>query len=169
MRRKDREMDYNFGLYVIDKSQYCTLSTIHKNKAYSIPFSTARVDEYIYIHGANDGTKAEIFKENPEVQLVFVTDVKVPNSYTKNEIESLKNPHQIISKVFTTEFASAIVTGKVEECLDEDIKILGLGAICEKYTPNMLEYFDTAIETSLKRTTVWRIEIDSLTSKKKIL
>lgn len=169
MRRKDREMDRSFGIYVIDESRYCTLSCVYENKPYSIPLSTARVNDYIYIHGANDGTKADIFKDNPEVQLVFVTDVEVPNLYTKEEIESFEKPSQIISKIFTTEFASAIVTGRVEECLDEDNKILALGAICEKYTPDMLQFFDTAIETSLARTTVWKIKIESLTSKRKVL
>ena len=44
MRRKDREKDYDFGLYVIDKSPYAVLSMINADDKtpYCIPVSAVR-------------------------------------------------------------------------------------------------------------------------------
>lgn len=169
MRRKDREMDEEFALYVIDKAEFCTLSAIYENKPYSIPLSPARVDKTIYFHGAMEGTKKEIFDQSPEVRLVFVTDVQVPEVYSDEEIREIENPGLIISKVFTTEFASTIATGKIEECLNDEEKVKGLRAVCERFTPSKMEFFDMAIKASLDRTAVWKFEIQELTAKRKKL
>lgn len=169
MRRKDREMDRDFGLYIIDKAKYCTLSTIYMDEPYPLPLSPIRIEDQIYFHGAMGGRKYELFKKNPLVRLVFVADVRVPKPYTKEEIMEMEGPEKIISKVFTTNYGSAIVSGHIEECKADDEKILGLKALCQKYTPDMMDFFDLAIKTSLDRTCVWRVPIDSITSKRKSL
>lgn len=167
MRRKDREMDKDFGLYVIDKAAYCTLSALYQEDIYSIPISFARVDDYIYIHGAQEGTKAQAFESNPTVSLVFVSDLKVPDGLTNDQIRSFSQPGKVISQVFTTEYASAIAKGKLSPCTDDEDKIRGLRAICLKYTPDKMEFFDQAIDLSLNRTSLWKISLDQLSSKRK--
>ena len=75
-----------------------------------------------------------------------------------------------LSKVFTTEFSSAIVTGRVES-IDYADKAdefrLAMRAVCEKYTPDKMDFFDSALDFSLKRLAVFSISIDSITAKRK--
>ena len=53
MRRKDREMDRDFGLMVIDKARFATLAMVTEDgKPYAIPVSPARVGDVLYIHSA---------------------------------------------------------------------------------------------------------------------
>ena len=58
MLRKDREMDENFGLMVIDKSQYAVLSTVKEDGSpYCVPVSPVRVGKGLSIHGSISGLK----------------------------------------------------------------------------------------------------------------
>ena len=56
MRRKDREMNRDFGLMVIDKARFATLAMVTEaGKPYAIPVSPARVGDAVYIHSAQSG------------------------------------------------------------------------------------------------------------------
>ena len=151
MRRKEREMDYDFGLYVIDKSQYAVLAMINAvdKTPYCVPVSAVRIDNSIYFHCALAGQKIDNLNADPNVCLSFVGDV---------------NP---ISEQYTTEYESAIVKGKAENITDEKEKIEALRAICLKYAANDMDKFDSAISRSLSRTGIWKIEIKELTAKRK--
>ena len=50
---------------------------------------------------------------------------------------------------------------------DEKEKIKAMKLICEKYTPRKMKYFDMAIKAGLKRTNVYKVEIEDITSKRK--
>lgn len=50
---------------------------------------------------------------------------------------------------------------------DEEEKIKGMRLICEKYTPDKIDYFNIAIKTGLKRVNVYTLEIDEIKSKRK--
>lgn len=50
---------------------------------------------------------------------------------------------------------------------EEDEKITAMRLICEKYTPDKMNYFDTAIDAGLGRTNVYRVEIESISAKRK--
>lgn len=39
--------------------------------------------------------------------------------------------------------------------------------ICEKYIPTKMDYFDLAIKAGLKRTNVYKIEIEEIKAKRK--
>lgn len=39
--------------------------------------------------------------------------------------------------------------------------------ICQKYTPSKMDYFDLAIKWGLKRTKVYKIEIEDIKAKRK--
>lgn len=172
MRRKDREMSIEFGIEVIDKSKYGVVSMIDEdNEPYGIPLSIARDEKTLYFHSAMDGRKVKIFEKNPNVNVTFVGEVKVPENYTKDELDEIIKDESkavlLISSVFTTEYESAVVKGKVKLVEDEEEKIKAMKLICEKYTPLKMDYFNMAIKAGLKRTNVYRIEIEEIKAKRK--
>ncbi len=171
MRRKDREMDKEFGLKVIDKSQFGVLSIVDDNVPYGIPLSIARDGNRLYFHSAMDGRKVKILEKNPNVSVAFVGEVKVPEIYSKEELdEILKDKSKaglLTSNIFTTEFESAIVAGKARLVEDEEEKIKGLRLICQKYTPTKMDYFPMAAKSGLKYTNIYCIEIEEITAKRK--
>lgn len=53
MRRKDRAMNKEFGLKLIDKSDYGVVSMVDsENKPYSLPLSIVRDEQLLYFHSA---------------------------------------------------------------------------------------------------------------------
>ncbi len=172
MRRKDREMDREFGLQVIDNSIYGTLAVLDsENKINNIPLSIIRDGEYLYFHSAKAGKKVDIFKKEPDVCISFVIDTNIPDNFSPSELESFKGDKskakELISNVFTTEFASTIVHGKVIPVEEKNIKINTLKLICEKYTPDKMEFFQLAVEAGLERVNIYQIKIDEISSKRK--
>ncbi|MBU5437156.1 pyridoxamine 5'-phosphate oxidase family protein [Tissierella sp. MSJ-40] len=172
MRRKDREMSREFGLKVIDKSRYGVLSMIGEdNEPYGIPLSIVRDGNNLYFHSAMDGKKVKIFEKSPKVSIAFVGETKIPENYTKEELDEIVKDESkavlLISKVFTTEYESAVVKGKVKLVEDEDEKIKAMKLICEKYTLTKMDYFNMAIKAGLKRTNVYRVEIEEIKAKRK--
>ncbi len=149
MRRKDREKDYDFGLYVIDKSPYAVLAMINADDKtpYCIPVSAVRIDNAIYFHCASEGLKINNLMADSNVCISFVDNV---------------NP---ISEKYTTEYESAIVKGTAENITDENEKIEALRAICLKYAADNMGNFQNAIDKLLPRTLVFKIVIRELTAK----
>lgn len=172
MRRKDREMDREFGLDIIDKSNYGIISMIdEEGKPYGIPLSIVRDEDMLYFHTGMKGKKVEALEKKPNVSVSFVGEVKVPEIYTDEELELMNTDPskaaQFISGVFTTEFESAIVKGSVKLIEDIEEKIKGMKLICEKYTPTKMKYFDAAIKSSLSVTSIYSITIEEITAKRK--
>ena len=176
MRRKDREMSREYGLSVIDRSAFGILSVKDPDNPdlpYSIPLSIVRLGEKLYFHSARDGRKYELLQDGPQVRIVFVDRVRAPALFSEKELQDLSDQGKYgdyLSKVFTTEFSSAIVTGRVEN-IDYADKAdefrLAMRAVCEKYTPDKMDFFDSALDFSLKRLAVFSISIDSITAKRK--
>ena len=171
MRRKDREMDRDFGLMVIDKARFATLAMVTEDgKPYAIPVSPARVGDVLYIHSAREGTKLDHLRNSPEVTLVFVGDVHVPDPITPGEYQEYKAANKIgmfASTRFTTEYESAILRGRVTFVEEEEETIKGLRAISEKFTPLNMDYFEEAARSGLHRVQVLRIDILDVTAKRK--
>ncbi|NLJ97750.1 MAG: pyridoxamine 5'-phosphate oxidase family protein [Tissierellia bacterium] len=172
MRRKDREMSREFGVEVIDKSIYGIISMIDEdNELYGIPLSIVRNENTLYFHSAKEGRKVKIFGENPKVSVAFVGETKIPENYTKDELDEIVKDESktvlLISSVFTTEYESAVVKGKVKLVEDEEEKIKAMKLICEKYIPTKMDYFPMAIKSGLKRANIYRIEIEEITAKRK--
>lgn len=172
MRRKDRAMDKDFALKIIEDAKYGVVSMIDEEGApYGLPLSIVRYGEILYFHSAQEGKKVEVFKNNPNVSITFVGEVKVPENYRREELEEMNNDPskavQLISSVFTTEFQSAIVRGVVKVVEEDEEKVKAMKLICEKYTPTKMDYFDTAIKAGLGRTDVYSIEMKSIAAKRK--
>ena len=171
MRRKDREMSEEFALAIIDKSRYGILSMIDGEAPYGIPLSMVRDGKAIYFHSAMDGRKVQALNHNQRVSAAFVGEVHVPDNYTKDQLDEIVADESravtFISNVFTTEFESAIVTGTVQKLEDVTEKTHAMKLICQKYTPDKMEYFEVAIKAGLGRANVYKITIDEITGKRK--
>lgn len=172
MRRKDREMSREFGVEVIDKSRYGIISMIDENnEPYEIPLSIVRDGNNLYFHSAKDGKKVKIFDKSPIVSVAFVGEAKIPENFSKEELDEIAKDKSkaavLISKVFTTEYESAIVKGKIRLVNNEEERIKAMKLICEKYTPTKMDYFHLAIESGLKLVNVYTIEINEITAKRK--
>lgn len=172
MRRKDREMNEEFAFQVIDASQYGVLSMVDGDgEPYGVPLSMVRKGNTLYFHGAKEGRKAPILAQSPRVSIVFVGSVEVPELYSNEELDEIIKDEQrgamLASKVFTTEFASAMVVGQVQPLNDEEEKLKVMRMICEKYTPTKMAYFPLAIKSGLKKTNVYSLEIEEIKGKRK--
>ena len=172
MRRKDREMILEFSLKIIDKSTYGVLSLIDADGApYGIPLSIIRDRDNLYFHSAKQGKKVEALQNGNPVSIAFVGRVEVPELYSESQLSAfLEEEHggkTLISKVFTTEFESAIVLGTVHKVEEESERINAMRLICKKYTPSKMHLFDLAIISGMERTAIYRIEIKSITGKRK--
>lgn len=172
MRRRDREMDREFGLEIIDRSKYGILSMVDENKEpYGIPLSIVREGNFLYFHSAREGRKVDIFKKNTNVSLAFVGGVEVPENYTKSELEEITKDMSkvslLISNVFTTEFESVIVKGKVKLIEDEKERTRAMKLICQKYTPTKMEHVDMALKAGLSKANVYKIEMENISAKRK--
>ena len=170
MRRTDRKMGQDFALSVIEKAAYCVISMIDEDgNPYALPFSFVYHDKEIFIHSAKKGTKVDIFARNPRVCITCVGEVKVPDLYNEKELDSfiMDSKNLFASKVYTTEYESAIFDSRVTLVQDNDKKIEALKLLCEKYTPCKMKYFDYAMETSLNVTNIYSLTIENLTGKRK--
>ncbi|GEM_PF-167638 len=171
MRRKDREMDREFALNIIDQSSYGVVSMIDRGAPFGVPLSIVRSGDNLYFHSAKSGRKVAALAENKSVCVTFVGKVKIPELYTQEELKAIADdktqPDLLGSNVFTTEFESAIVDGKVYIVTDSSEKLQALRLICEKYTPDKMDYFDAAVNSGIEVTDLYRIEIETITGKRK--
>jgi nitroimidazol reductase NimA-like FMN-containing flavoprotein (pyridoxamine 5'-phosphate oxidase superfamily) len=152
MRRKDREKDRDFALSIVDKCLYAVLSTVSDDGSpYGIPLSIARDGEWIYFHCAHEGHKVDNLRRFPKVSLACVGNVNEPPDN------------------FTTVYESAIVFGTASEVCSDEEKRRGLRLICERHTPANMNAFDKAMNDSLAITAVWKIHIDEISGKERVL
>ena len=153
MRRSDREQSREFSLALIDRCPHgvAALST-GEDIPYCLPLSFVRIGESLYFHCAHQGRKVDLLRANPNVCVTFV---------------GMDEPAFVAPTMYTTYFQSAIVTGRAQEVTDPQEKISALRALCQKLTPQHMGAFDQAIEKSLPATSVWRIDITSISGKAK--
>lgn len=167
MKRKDKLLDRESALKIIDKANFATISMVDNGEAYAVPLSIARVKNTLYFHTARLGRKNTIFAKKPKVQVSFVTSVKVPDLIKPEQMRKNPDVQKMLSKVFTTGYQCTMVGGRVIELTGEEKKF-GLTAICQKYTPNFAEFFDMAIDKAGDATRVYKIEIEEISAKGKI-
>lgn len=156
---------------LIDNAQYAVISLAKDNEPYGIPISVVRNADSLYFHTGQQGQKIDFLNTNSKVNLTFVGEVNIPNLYDKdqaNQMAADPSKHgKFVNTVFTTNFESVIVKGESKEIIDDNQKIEAMRAICQKYTPKMMDYFDIPIKRSLGITKVFKIEIKDLRLRKK--
>lgn len=150
MRRKDREMNREFALMVLDKCEYAVLATINQDGTpYCVPLTIVRKEDCIYFHCAQEGKKVQNLQRNTSVCLTAVGDTHIL-------------PHE-----FSTEYESAVVFGAALEVLEDAEKVEALRLLCQRHVPGNMAAFDAEIARSLSHTAVWKIQIETITGKRK--
>lgn len=150
MRRADREMSREFGLAILDRCEWAVLGMTDKaGEPYGVPVTIVRDGEHLYLHGAMAGRKAECLRRGGRVCVTAVGDTR------------------IIQEQFTTEFESVVAYGTPSEVVDEAEKIRALRLLCQRHTPDAMAGFDAAVERSLARTAIFRIDLAEVTAKRK--
>lgn len=170
MRRKDREMDEKFALRVMDEADYGVLSFCSENKSYSRALSFGRQGKTLYFHCASQGEKVEFFFDGMEAEVLFVSHVNVPTLYEHEKIKELmgiNGPTFLLSKIFTTEFSSAMGRGKLRQVDTKEEKTEGLRKVCQRFTPHMMEFFDEAAGMSLDKVLVYALDLYEIRGKRK--
>ena len=75
--------------------------------------------------------------------------------------------HALIYAVSRVKASIGVLYGTAAEVTDDNEKIHALELLCRRHTPANMHMFDAAVERSLSRTGVWKIEISSITGKRK--
>ena len=175
MRKKHTEMPREYGEKLVDENIYGVLSFYNENKKelYSVPMSFVRIDENLYFHTGKVGKKVELFEDGLNVTVVFVRDAKSPTAIDIESLRKIKkeegNIKKVKSKVFTNEFSSCIINGKLNMVEDEKLRNDAIYALCEKYNPEMKEFFNEAIGTCMHYTSVYKIYIDEISVRQKLV
>ena len=153
MRRSDRQQNLDFSLALIDRCSHGVVAVSTGTATpYCLPLSLVRVENRLYFHCAREGRKIQLLRQNPRVCITFV---------------GADTPAFIPPAMYTSYFQSVIVTGTASEVLDPAEKAAALRALCQKLTPDFMDGFDRAIETSLSATAVWGIEMEEMIGKAK--
>ena len=104
MRRKDRALEREAALRILDQTEWMTLSmTQPDGTPYAVPVNMTRAGEWLYFHCAREGKKIDCLRACPQVCVTAVGHARV------------------IPEQYTTEYESAVVFGTAEEVLEEEV------------------------------------------------
>ena len=147
MRKAQRQKDEVWASGVFDKAPYVTVSMVRPDGTpYGLPLSLVRSGgRTFYFHCADEGEKLDCLKSNPIVSLSAVSRCTPKYEEEKNN--------------FTEYYGSAVAIGRAEIVTDDAEKIAALRLLCERFLPKYMEHFDEAVNRSLGRTTVVRIDL----------
>ena len=156
---------------VIDNAQYAVISMAYHNESYAIPVSMVRVEDNLFFHTGQKGKKIDFLEKNPFINITIVGNTHVPNLYNSYQAEAMAadpSKHgKFVNSVFTTNYESVIINDKAIELTDVDHKVDVMRALCQKYTPNMMDYFNIPIERSLSVTKIFKISLTNISFKNK--
>ncbi len=150
MRRKDREMPLEDVKKLLETAQIGVLCTADaKGEPYGVPlnYCYVRDDNALFFHCANEGRKIQNILNNAHVSFVVT------------------GANQIIADRLTTYYESVIVSGTASLVQNVEEKTLRLDQLCAHLTPG-IEWRGDAGCVHLARTTVVRVDIDSISGKK---
>lgn len=148
VRRQDRLLEQEQISFLLGNAEYGFLSMIGTNGfGYGIPLNFVREDEHIYFHCAPEGYKLDCLKGNPNVSFCVV------------------GQSEVIPGKFTTAYESVVAFGKACFNLPEEERKHALRLLVKKYSPDFEEAGEKAIEKSLNRTQIIRLDIEHVTGK----
>jgi len=147
IRRADRALTNEQAIEILHVGEYGILSTVSQDgQPYGVAVSFSYAGNAIFFHCAIEGHKLDNLASNPRVSFCVVGKTEVlPNK-------------------FATRYESTIVFGKTCE-LTGDEKKLGLIELLKKYSPDFMEKGERYIDSDIKKTRVFKIEIESLSGK----
>ena len=146
MRKASRQKDEDWALAVFDKAPYVTVSmTRPDGTPYGLPLSLVRDGRTFYFHCAHEGEKLDCLAANPAVSLSAVSRC-IP-AYEEEK------------QNFTEHYRSATAIGRARPVTDDAEKIHALRLLCQRFLPAHMARFDAAVDRSLARTAVIRIDL----------
>jgi len=158
MRRKDREIaDINEKMAIIAKCKVCRLGLSENNFPYVIPMNYGHIFENgkltLFFHGAKEGKKIEIIKNNNNVCFEIDCDGKL--------IERDKPSN------YSYEYKSIIGFGKIYFLETKDAKTKGLNSLMKHQTEKNINYDFT--DDELNNVCVYKMIVEEFTGKQNIL
>lgn len=147
IRRKDRSIDNEQAVKILEKGQYGVLSTVGENGyAYGIPLNYIYYKDNIYFHCATEGSKLDNIMHNNKVSFCVVGNVEpIPDK-------------------FSCKYESVIAFGQGIEVHDRE-KEDALVALIQKYSGEFMEKGMEYIQKDSARTKVIKINIKHITGK----
>ena len=134
-------------LDIIRNCDVCYVSMVDKeNKPYVIPMNFGFADNTILLHGAKQGKKIDILKQNPNVCVVFSTD------------HQLRWQNEDVACSWTMKYRSVLAYGKVAFVDDADEKQTLLHQFMKNYSPKEFKYS----KPSLEEVQVIKIPVDTM-------
>lgn len=147
MRRKDREIDSQEALKLLERGEYGVLSmTCENGYAYGVPLNYAYCEGKIYFHCAHEGLKLDNIKLNNKVSFCVVGDIRP------------------LPEKFSYSYESAVAFGKAETVAGRE-KEEALLLLIRKYSPEFIEKGKEYINKSSEGTTVVKLNIEHVTGK----
>lgn len=148
MRRTDKEITDRTEIdAIINQAQVCHLAMAQSNRPYIVPLNFGYEDGIIYIHSATEGMKLDIIRENQQVCIEFEVDIEVVSGDYGERC--------------TTKYRSAIAFGHASIVTDIDEKRHACDVLMHHYT----DHNAACPDDILARTTIIRIDIESITGK----
>jgi hypothetical protein len=148
LRRKDRKMNHQSSLDLLQRAEYGVLSSVdEEGQPYGVPVNFVFDGrKTIYFHCAKEGHKLDNLKFNPKVSFTVVGDV------------------QVMNWKFTTAYESVIVFGVASEVKAEE-KFQALKSLALKFSVDTMDEFYKEIEQEIEQTAVVKIKIEHLSGK----
>ncbi|GEM_PF-4655424 len=166
VKKTEFDISIEESFEVFDKARWivCSCPRIGAG-TFSVPLNFVRDGNVLYIQGDRTGTKAELFKDTNEVEVVVVGEYG-EFELNKDEIASFDKSN-FVSGIFATNYTSVIARTRVFSIRNEAEKKATLRKLCEKYRPNALEKFEEIVEFEmLKKTYVYELKIDQISGRR---
>ncbi len=153
MRRKDREVTDSVRIQnIIDRCSVCRVGFNDNGQVYIVPLNfgyTKTADHYtLYFHGAKEGRKIDLIRQNPEVGFEMDTGYQ------------LTDADRACS--FSVRYQSIIGNGRISLIEDPKEKAAGLNRVMYQSTGKDDWEFD---ERMLSATAIFKIEVTNLSCK----
>ncbi len=147
MRRKDRLIDTEDAVQILQTAEYGVLSTVDVDgQPYGIPLSYVYKDNAIYFHCAVDGQKLENIANNPKVSFCVTGRTTV------------------LPEQFATLYESVVAFGTAGEVHGAE-RQKAFEWLLEKYCSEFMEEGLGYIKSENKRTKIVKIEISLFSGK----
>ena len=94
----EKVLGEHLALTFVDKSDYAVFSCLDDaGEVHSVPLSLVRLNQFIYVQGGQNDTKAALYKDGRTVKIVCVAENQTPKlkyaefSAIKNDAKALAN------------------------------------------------------------------------------
>lgn len=152
MLKKDREITDSAEIErILKEGEIISVAMSHGDQPYVLPFNYGFLNGLIYIHSAKKGFKLEVLAKNPKVSFNVITNVQLlPANQPKD---------------CSVAYSSVVGFGRVRIVDDPVEKLAALEAIMVQYYPkdDAWDYPEKVVAAC----TVWCVEIEHLTGKRK--